>query len=302
MESGAYGRRLGRTVGVIKPPTISVKLLRKAEFAATRVTWGKRESGIDTHIEREDAFLTCVQWRDIPTNPYWIGGRPMPMSPVKRGQFTMLDLNLGHASYLSDPIDCLAMYLPRKALDRFAEEQNVARIEMFNLSPGVAFDDAVVEGLAASLMPALERPEWANQLFIEHVALALLTHLTTAYGDKAPRPVTKRGGLAPWQARRASELLVSHIDGGIGLDELADACGLSRSHFARAFKTTMGLPPHRWLLARRLECARDLLLNSRHSLEEIAELCGFADQSHFTRAFANSAGLTPGEWRRVRRS
>ena len=302
MESGAYGERLGKSVGVIAPPAVCVKLLREAEFAATRVTWDERTCGIDTQIEREDAFLTCVQWRDIPTNPYWVGGRPMPMSPIRRGQFTMLDLNLGHASFLSDPIDCLAMYLPRKALDRFAEEQADSRMETFRLPPGIAFDDAVVSGLAASLMPALENPERANQLFIEHVALALLAHLSTTYGDRAPRREMKRGGLAPSQARRAGELLMAHIDGGIGLDELAGACGLSRSHFARAFKITMGTPPHRWLLERRIEQAKDLLRNSKLSLAAIAERCGFADQSHFTRAFTNSMGAAPGEWRRSRLS
>ena len=302
MESGAYGERLGESVGVVTPPAVCVKLLREADFAATRVTWGERRCGIDTQIEREDAFLTCVQWRDIPTNPYWVGGRPMSMSPIRRGQFTMLDLNLGHASFLSDPIDCLAMYLPRKALDRFAEEQDSARMEAFRLPPGIAFDDGVVAGLAASLMPALENPERVNQLFIEHVARALRAHLTATYGDKVPRRETNRGGLAASQARRASELLLAHVDGGIGLDELAAACGLSRSHFARAFKVTMGMPPHRWLLERRIEQAKDLLRNSKLTLAEIAERCGFADQSHFTRAFANAIGAAPGEWRRSRLS
>lgn len=242
-----------------------------------------------------------MQWRDIPTNPYWVGGRPTPMNPVGRGQFTLLDLNLGHASHLRDPIDCLAMYLPRKALDKFAEEEGGRRIETIRVKPGIALDDSIVRNLAASLMSALERPEQVNQLFVEHVALALLAHLGSTYGEMPAALELKRGGLAPWQPRRAKELLVAHIDGEIALEELAHQCGLSRSHFARAFKVTTGAAPHRWLLTQRVQRAKDLLLNSKLSLEQIAGRCGFADQSHLTRVFANFVGMTPGQWRRCRR-
>src|SRR5215471_18479051 len=63
-----------------------------------------------------------------------------------------------------------------------------------------------------------------------------------------------------------------------------------------------GLPPHRWLLARQLERACDLLLASDLSLESIATRCGFADQSHFNRTFVKAFGVSPGHRRRSRRS
>lgn len=302
MATGAYGRRLGESVGVEAPPTTRVRILKEAEFAATRVSWGRRDRGIDAWIEREDAFLVCVQRRDIPTHPYWVGGRAVPMNPVKSGQFTLLDLNAGHASFLRDPIDCLAMYLPRSALDRLADEHGVPRIESIHIPPGVPVDDAVVRNLGECLLPALQRPDQANRLFVEHVAMALLAHLACTYGDMRVEPRPRRGGLAPWQERRAKEALMAHIDGNIALDELARACGLSRSHFARAFKATMGTPPHRWLLAQRIKRAQDLLLNSTLSIEQVAACCGFADQSHFTRVFGKLVHVGPGEWRRRRRS
>ncbi len=80
--------------------------------------------------------------------------------------------------------------------------------------------------------------------------------------------------------------------------EAAQQCGLSVSHFARAFKETTGLPPHRWLIRRRVEVAEALLRNSRMSLTEVALTCGFADQSHFTRVFSRVVGISPGAWRR----
>jgi AraC family transcriptional regulator len=108
-----------------------------------------------------------------------------------------------------------------------------------------------------------------------------------------------KGRLAPWQERRSKEMLLAHIDGRIGLDELSSACGLSRSHFARAFKTTTGVTPMQWLVGQRIDRAKHLLLNSVLSIEEIAHRCGFADQSHFTRAFLKAIGNAPGAWRRT---
>jgi AraC family transcriptional regulator len=300
MGTGAYGQRLGEFVGVEAPPTMKVQLLQKAEFAATRIRWDERECGVAARIEREDAYLVCLQRRDIPTNPYWVDGRPVPMSPVKRGQVTLLDLNVEHASYLRDPLDCLAMYLPRVTLDRIADERGAPRIESIHIPPGVAVDDVVVRNLGECLLPALQRPEQANRLFVEYVAMALLTHLASTYGTLPVEPQLKRGGLAPWQERRAKEILMAHMDGDIALDALARECGLSRSHFARAFRTTTGAPPHKWLLARRIELAQDLLRNSTISLEEIAFRCGFTDQSHFTRVFSRVMHVSPGEWRRLR--
>ncbi|MET0275188.1 MAG: AraC family transcriptional regulator [Phenylobacterium sp.] len=120
-------------------------------------------------------------------------------------------------------------------------------------------------------------------------------------GD-GPAARAPRGGLAAWQARRAKAMLLASIPGQVGLNELADACRLSRSHFARAFKATTGLPPHQWLVAERVRLAKRLLATTGKSVEQVGAACGFADQSHFTRMFARAVGETPARWRRERRS
>jgi len=108
------------------------------------------------------------------------------------------------------------------------------------------------------------------------------------------------GGLAPWQARRAQELMNANLDGKLPLRQLAEQCGLSTRHFARAFRQSTGVPPHRWLLGRRVERAKDLMRDPALSLAEVALACGFADQSHFTRMFTTVVGVSPGVWRRTR--
>ena len=108
----------------------------------------------------------------------------------------------------------------------------------------------------------------------------------------------RRGGLAAWQERRAKDMLVANLDGAVALADVAQECRLSVSHFSRAFRQSMGVAPHRWLLNRRVEFAKELLQAPDSSLSEIALRCGFADQSHFTRVFTRRAGVSPGAWRR----
>jgi AraC family transcriptional regulator len=96
-------------------------------------------------------------------------------------------------------------------------------------------------------------------------------------------------------------MMQEDLTGHVPLDAIARECGISRSHFARAFAISAGRPPHQWLLDQRVNLARQLLGDSELSIGEIAVRCGFADQSHFTRVFAAKVGLTPGRWRRIRK-
>jgi len=119
----------------------------------------------------------------------------------------------------------------------------------------------------------------------------------TPGGMRASTP-PMRGGLAPWQLRRSTELLTANLDGSVTLQSLADACRLSTGHFIRAFRTSTGLAPFQWLAHRRVDAAKVLIRQRRASLGEIALACGFADQSHFTRIFSRIVGTSPGAWRR----
>jgi AraC family transcriptional regulator len=220
---------------------------------------------------------------------------------MKRCDTAFVDLNSKHISYVP-PSDLLLFHMPREAFDAIADEQSIRRIESFRVRSPMPLDDHVFRPLAPLLQAALEQPEQANYLFADYIAMALLAHVARAHCGMGMEQRVRRGGLAPWQERRAKEILIARLNGEVTLEALAQECGLSRSHFARAFKTTTGLPPHRWLLDRRVERARELLLHSALPIAEIADLCGFADQSHFTRVFTNALGVSPGEWRRLRRA
>jgi AraC-like DNA-binding protein len=113
--------------------------------------------------------------------------------------------------------------------------------------------------------------------------------------------VEARGGLAPGALRRVREYIQNNMAERIELDDLAAIAGLSICHFSRAFKQSMGLPPHRYVVERRIEAAARSISDTQRPLAEIALEVGFADQSHFTRVFARVMGATPREYRRRHR-
>lgn len=163
--------------------------------------------------------------------------------------------------------------------------------------------DPVLAHLAQALLPVLERPHEACTLFIDQMGLVICTHLISRYGGGAPADRRRSQRLSRQHAARAQELLGERLDGAVSIAEVAQACGLSRSHFTRAFRSTTGLAPYQWLQAQRIERACALLQqDARLSLVEIAAQCGFADQSHFTRTFTQLKGLPPGRWHRQARA
>jgi AraC-like DNA-binding protein len=118
-------------------------------------------------------------------------------------------------------------------------------------------------------------------------------------GLPIPRPddKTARGGVAFGSLRRIREHIERKLAHKISLRELADIAGLSAGHFCRAFKQSVGVSPHRYLLQRRIAAAAELIRDTDRPLAEVALRVGFSDQSHFTRVFARESGETPSVFR-----
>src|SRR5262249_33711722 len=89
-----------------------------------------------------------------------------------------------------------------------------------------------------------------------------------------------------------------HLDARPSLEQMAAAAHLSVYHFARQFKAATGLPPHQYVILRRVERARQLLQGGTDlSLAEVAAHAGFCDQSQFSHHFKRLVGVTPGQFR-----
>jgi AraC-like DNA-binding protein len=107
----------------------------------------------------------------------------------------------------------------------------------------------------------------------------------------------QRGGLSPGVLQAVRRYIDDHLAAGAALESLARIAGVSCCHFARAFRRSMGMPAHRYLITRRISAAIALIRETDRPLCEIALDVGFSDQSHFTRTFVQLTGLTPGAFR-----
>lgn len=161
-------------------------------------------------------------------------------------------------------------------------------------------DETLWRLLSAYVERATDRNAPPSRLEMEARALLVVERLIGQHHlDR--RPTLARGGLAPWQLRRTQEAMLARLDSSVSLEMLAEIAGCSPTHFSRAFKQSVGLPPFDWLAERRIDRAKELLETNRLSLAEVALAVGFAAQPQFTTAFGKATGLTPGRWRRERR-
>jgi AraC family transcriptional regulator len=141
-----------------------------------------------------------------------------------------------------------------------------------------------------------------GRLAAESLANLLAVHLIR--NASAPCPPTRRtyGALPPQRLRAVVEYIEDHIDANLTLEQMAAAAHLSAYHFARRFKASTGLPPHQYVVARRVERAKQFLQqNGDLSLAEVAASFGFSDQSQFSHHFKRLVGVTPKQFRRSAR-
>lgn len=300
MEACSYDERLGNHFRVPRAPTLTIRSQGRLQLAATRLRSDAADHGLVPPFPRKDSFIVTLCLRDSSSHRLWLDGREMPRCVRSNGDVCVAHLERDPSAYLETPFDWLVFHVPREVLDEVARDAGARTIDTLVPSADAGVPDPVVTRLGMCLLPAIERRGPFNRLFVDHVAWALCAHFAHSYGQMRIQAETRLGGLAPWQKRRATELMNAHLDGDVSVAQIASECGLSRGHFGRAFKQSTGLPPHRWLLERRVDKAKDLLRIGRLPIVEIALACGFAEQSHFTRVFTRTVGESPGAWRRQR--
>ncbi len=114
---------------------------------------------------------------------------------------------------------------------------------------------------------------------------------------RAEARATVVGGLSAWRLARVQQLIRADLGKKISVPLLAEACSLTRSHFSRAFKRSMGISPQDWIRLQRISQAKELIKTSAMTLTQISAECGFCDQAHFSHMFSKTEGTNPASWR-----
>jgi AraC family transcriptional regulator len=168
------------------------------------------------------------------------------------------------------------------------------------IGPRLFFFDQAVWDTALKLKAEVGNSGPGSRQYAEALSLVLMHELIRSERTAAGAARPLRGGLPAWQQKRVVEFIQEHLAEEISLIALAELVDLSLYHFARAFKQSFGVPPHRYHMARRMDRARSLLQRSALSVTQIGIQIGFRETSSFTRAFRKFTGLTPTEYRRHR--
>jgi AraC family transcriptional regulator len=173
------------------------------------------------------------------------------------------------------------------------------RLSEMPLSPRLFFEDVTIWNTVEKLRQAVDVPDNINGLYVEALGTVLLHEILRLNKGNSRAEVTVKGGLAAWQQRIVTAYIEEHLSEQVSLAILARLARLSTFHFCRAFKQSFGVPPHRYHTNRRVERAKLMLAERKHSVTEIGLAVGFSETSSFTAVFRKITGQTPSRYHRA---
>ena len=154
------------------------------------------------------------------------------------------------------------------------------------LAPRHQLRDPQIEHIAWALHADRQAGHPAGPMYAESLGQALAVHLLARHRSQAA-PLQ---GLTKRQLQRVTEHIEAHLDQDLSMAQLAQVAGISASHLKSQFKRSTGLPVHAYVVRRRVERARGLLLRGDLSRSQIALEAGFSHQSHMLRCMRRVLG------------
>lgn len=167
--------------------------------------------------------------------------------------------------------------------------------------PFMQLSSKCLETMMQRIHAELVHPGFGADLVIEAASTMILVEMARLgqrgiTGVKAAN--ARLQSLAPWQLRRVRERMAASAELGYpSILELSQLCGISSSHMMRCFKTSTGLPLHKYIAEERIERAKQLLAENRLTIKEISARLNFCSTAYFTTAFSRQTGLAPSEFR-----
>ena len=183
---------------------------------------------------------------------------------------------------------------------RVAEDDGADSARSAELRDNFGTRDPYIEEAALRLLKALESQASVERLYVESLASKVALHLTRHYSARVTATVIVRkrpAMLSQHKLTRVMEYIEAHIGDDLSLHDIATALAMSSGHFAHAFRQTVGMPPHRYVLRRRMERAKGLLRNSDLPITQIAQQIGCSSPSSFSFLFHRATGVTPRSYR-----
>ena len=200
---------------------------------------------------------------------------------------------------IHDPNDtALILALPPSLLDTVAEEQGFdsRRVQIRNR---FQIRDAQLENICWALKAEMEANYPSGRLYTDSLAVSVASRLISTHSSIAQPRAAQNGGLGGRRLKQTLAYIEDNLSEDLSLSRIASVTGISASHFKTLFRESAGVPVHQYVIQRRVERAKDLLMQDKLSIAEIALATGFSHQSHLARHMRRSVGLSPRAMKRL---
>jgi AraC family transcriptional regulator len=288
----------------VTPETLTTWVPGEILLASDALGWSDvalrsyRYTGLDIEAPPLRDFLVVAFLRGSTTIDRRVGG-PWQQEQLVPGDVSVMTCGEASQWRWDASIDVIHLYLTRKLLGKVcadALDKEVADIELHDVLK--AGDVVLNRGLAA-MAEEVRTENLGGKLFVDALTTQICVHLVRKYADVSVRETTVTTALSRVQSQQIEGYIEANLDRQLSLDELAAVARTSTSCFLRQFKARYGVPPHAYVIQKRLACARQLLTKSTLPIKEIASRCGFSDQSHMTRVFQRLLQTTPCSYRQT---
>ncbi len=252
----------------------------------------------------------CVAYclRRTATIERLIAGEDRPTVALLRPRhFGFIPTRIKTRFRLTGTADVMMIYLRGPVIEATAQRLFGLPFRAFDMRGQIGVLDPLLEQLMLEVIAALHRPPTPRDAaYIDEIAIMAIAHLLRHHAarlqlDKdTPQPGAQLASLSG-SLNRVKGYIETHLDGDLSLETLAREAGLSASAFKHSFVRTFDVTPHQFVMNRRVERTKELLIGTDLSILDIALRVGFSSQSHCSDVFKRTTGETPRNFRHAGR-
>lgn len=220
-------------------------------------------------------------------------GKQKSEKPQLKGDFWICSAQTSGLWAWDSTDESLMFVIDPLLLSRTASEVSGLEVSQVELLNTIGTRDPHIEAIAHLFQAELGTDSMGGQLYAESLVQVFIVHLLRQYCIFQPKiPPHPKSDATP-RLQPVLDYIHTYLDRPLHLAELAEVLGINQYYFCRLFKQSMGMAPYQYVLQQRMEKAKELLQQRKHTIAEVAVLVGCTDQSRFTKHFKNYFGITP---------
>jgi AraC family transcriptional regulator len=228
-----------------------------------------------------------------------IEGNPLERSLIGPRRLCLTPGNASTRWQHSGNPEILQVYLRQSIFTAALAEMCPGDPVNVEIVPRFAAVDPLLEQLAIAIAAALRDGNARDGLYVDSLAQMIAAHLARSHSSRSRAAKTPGApSILGWKMRRIIEFIEENLDNDLRLEAMAAQVEVSPLYLPRAFKAAVGQSPHQYVLARRIERAKELLRNTQTPIADVAFASGFSSQSHLSNWFLKLVGVSPATYRR----